>query len=66
MASRYAPYGAVSDDGALDSLVCATVAYLFHHAPAALYKLRHRVPHKTGRGPFYVLAPDKGSGELAT
>jgi predicted nuclease with RNAse H fold len=48
---------AVSDDGALDSLVCATVAYLFHHAPANLYKLRHQVTHKTGRGPFYVLAP---------
>jgi hypothetical protein len=48
----------VSDDGALDSLVCATVAYLFHHAPAKLYKLRHQVPYKTGRGPFYVLASD--------
>lgn len=51
---------AVSDDGALDSLVCATVAYLFHHAPAALCRLRHQVPHKTGRGPFYVVAPGTG------
>jgi predicted nuclease with RNAse H fold len=48
---------AVSDDGALDSLVCATVAHLFHRAPATLCKLRHQVPHKTGRGPFYVVAP---------
>ena len=54
---RIAPHGTVRDDGALDSLVCATGAYLFHHAPAMLYKLRHQVPHKTGRGPFYVLAP---------
>ena len=48
----------VRDDGALDSLVCATVAHQFHYAPAALYKLRHEVPEKTGRGPFYVLSPD--------
>jgi predicted nuclease with RNAse H fold len=61
-----APHGAVSDDGALDSLVCATVAYLFHHAPVTLYKLRHQVPHKTGRGPFYVLAPAKGPDVSAT
>lgn len=44
-------------DGALDSLVCATVAYLFHHAPERLLKLRYKVEGKTGRGPFYVLAP---------
>jgi predicted nuclease with RNAse H fold len=48
--------GDVSDDGALDALVCATVAYLFHRAPDALLRLRHDVPGKTGRGPFYVLA----------
>jgi predicted nuclease with RNAse H fold len=48
--------GPVYDDGALDSLVCATVAYQFHHAPDALYRLRHDVAGKTGRGPFYVLA----------
>ena len=50
--------GTVSHDGELDSLVCATVAYLYHHAPNALYRLRHDVQEKTGRGPFYVLVPD--------
>jgi predicted nuclease with RNAse H fold len=55
---------AVRDDGALDSLVCATVAYLFHHAPVRLYKLRHQVPHKTGCGPFYILAPNVKSEAL--
>jgi predicted nuclease with RNAse H fold len=54
------PDGAVSNDGALDSLVCATVAYLFHHEPATLCRLRHQVPHTTGRGPFYIIAPDTG------
>lgn len=49
--------GVPGSDGALDSLVCATVAHQFHHAPTALYKLRHQVAEKTGRGPFYVLAP---------
>ena len=48
----------VRDDGELDSLVCATVAYLYHRVPEALYRLRHDVPQKTGRGPFYVLVPD--------
>ena len=45
------------DDGALDALVCATVAHQFHHAPEQLYKLRHDVPAKTGDGPFYVIRP---------
>jgi predicted nuclease with RNAse H fold len=45
-------------EGALDSLVCATVAHLFHHAPITLCKLRHDAPGKAGRGPFYVLAPN--------
>jgi hypothetical protein len=48
----------VRDDGALDSLVCATVSYQYHHSPAALYKLRHEVPEKAGRGPFYILSPN--------
>ena len=48
--------GPVHTDGALDSLVCATVAHQFHHAPDALYRLRHDVRGKTGRGPFYVVA----------
>ncbi len=55
------PHEPVYHDGALDSLVCATVAYLYHHEPAALHKLRHDVPGKTGRGPFYVLAPKEES-----
>lgn len=42
-------------DGGLDALVCATVAYQFHHAPQQLKKLRHDVPAKTGHGPFYVV-----------
>lgn len=48
-------YERVRDDGALDALVCATVAYLFHREPDALHKLRHAEPGKVGRGPFYVL-----------
>lgn len=47
----------VRDDGALDALVCATVAHQFHHEPATLLRLRHEVAGKTGRGPFYVVAP---------
>jgi predicted nuclease with RNAse H fold len=47
----------VQDDGELDALVCATVAYLYHHAPDKLHRLRHDVAGKTGRGPFYVVAP---------
>jgi hypothetical protein len=46
----------VGQDGALDSLVCATVAYQFHHAPATLYELRHDVPANSGCDPFYVVA----------
>ena len=44
-------------DGALDSLVCATIGYLFHRQPADLWKLVHDAPSKIGRGPFYVLRP---------
>jgi predicted nuclease with RNAse H fold len=44
-------------DGALDALVCATTAYLFHHALDRLLRLRHDAPDKHGRGPFYVLSP---------
>jgi predicted nuclease with RNAse H fold len=46
---------AVREDGALDALVCATVAHRFHHEPSVLHKLRHDVPEKSGRGPFYVM-----------
>lgn len=40
---------------ALDSLVCATIAYLFHHSPHQLTRLSHSATDKRGRGPFYVL-----------
>jgi len=43
-------------DGALDSLVCATVAYLYHHCPEKLVRLHHDAPFKMGRGPFYILS----------
>ena len=52
------PHEPVYHDGALDSLVCATVAHLYHHQPSALHKLRHEVAGKVGRGPFYVIAPN--------
>lgn len=53
--TAYAPRA----DGAFDALVCATVAYLFHHAPHRLRRLRHTVPERQGRGPFYVVeAPE--------
>lgn len=43
-------------DGALDAMVCATIAYLYHHAPGQLLRLNHTASGKMGRGPFYVLA----------
>lgn len=42
---------------ALDSLVCATVAYLYHAKPEALRKLVHKAVKRYGRGPFFVLDP---------
>ena len=54
----------VYHDGALDSLVCATVAHLYHHDLAVFHKLRHGVAGKVGRGPFYVVAPDAEPGAL--
>lgn len=55
--ARFGIYGSEmpKSDGGLDALVCATVAYQFHHAPQQLKKLRHDVPAKTGHGPFYVV-----------
>ena len=46
---------AITDD-ALDSLVCATIAYLFHHSPHQLTRLSHSATDKRGRGPFFVLS----------
>lgn len=44
-------------DGALDAIVCATIAYLFHHEPQHLLRLRRTLRDKRGHGPFYVLMP---------
>jgi hypothetical protein len=44
-------------DGPLDSAVCATIAYLTHHRPEGLFRLRHAAGDKTGRGPFFVVNP---------
>ena len=41
-------------DGALDALVCATVAFCFHGAPDRLRYLRHSANDRQGRGPFVV------------
>ena len=49
------------DHNALDSLVCATIPYLYHQLPEKLLKLKHEAEDKTGRGPFYVVAPVSGS-----
>jgi len=48
----------VMTDGPLDAVVCATVAYLAHHSPDDLFRLRHTATDKSGRGPFYVLKPE--------
>ncbi len=53
---------AMEHDGALNSLVCATVAYLFHHGTKRPHRLRHKAANKAGGGPFYVLTPDVAPG----
>jgi predicted nuclease with RNAse H fold len=50
-------HSSINDDGALDAIVCATVAYLYHHKPETLLRLRENISDIRGRGPFYVLAP---------
>jgi predicted nuclease with RNAse H fold len=50
-------HSSINDDGALDAIVCATVAYLYHHKPETLRRLRENNSDIRGRGPFYVLAP---------
>jgi predicted nuclease with RNAse H fold len=45
-------------DNALDSLVCSTIAYLFHYSPQRLSRLSDPSPNERGRGPFYVLCPN--------
>jgi len=48
------------NDGALDALVCATIAYLFHESPEYLCLLVHEARDKRGQGPFMVLRPVEG------
>lgn len=45
-----------SEDGALDAVVCATIAYLYHHYPESLTHISQGNSDLRGRGPFYVLA----------
>jgi predicted nuclease with RNAse H fold len=56
-ASRFRIHGEAETDleGALDAIVCATVAYCFHTAPERLRYLRHSALDRQGRGPFVVL-----------
>jgi predicted nuclease with RNAse H fold len=49
----------VQHDGALDALICATVAYLFHTSPALLLRLRLVAAVRMGRGVFYVVGGGK-------
>lgn len=42
---------------ALDSMVCATIAYLYHHLPEQLKMLSYQSEDKRGRGPFVVIEP---------
>jgi predicted nuclease with RNAse H fold len=44
-------------EGGLDALACATVGWLYHRRPEALWRLGGRRPGATGHGPFYVVAP---------
>lgn len=47
------------EDGVVDSLVCATIGYLFHSKPDKLFYLADTARDKRGRGPFIVLKPEK-------
>ena len=52
------PYRKTPTDGLLDSLVCATIAYLYHIAPENLLRLNHQCSEVKGRGPFVILERD--------
>jgi predicted nuclease with RNAse H fold len=56
-AERFSIHGGVvaTTDGALDALVCATVAFCFHREPQRLRYLRHTAPDRRGGGPFVVM-----------
>jgi predicted nuclease with RNAse H fold len=43
-------------DGAVDAVVTATVAWLYHRAPERLCKLAPGANDEVGRGPFWVIA----------
>ncbi|MEN8376509.1 MAG: DUF429 domain-containing protein [Gemmatimonadota bacterium] len=49
--------GAVEEveEGTVDALVCATIAFLYHRAPGMLRRLTSPAPDLRGRGPFVVL-----------
>jgi predicted nuclease with RNAse H fold len=40
---------------ALDAVVCATVAHVYHSDPARIRQLHHHAKDRRGRGPFVVL-----------
>ena len=46
---------ATPSDGALDALVCATVAYAYHCRPDLIRHLKHTASDRRGAGPFVVL-----------
>jgi predicted nuclease with RNAse H fold len=46
---------ATPTDGAVDALVCATVAYAYHCRPHIVRHLRHTATDRGGTGPFVVL-----------
>lgn len=43
------------EEGTVDALVCATIAFLYHRAPGMLRRLTTSAPDLRGRGPFVVL-----------
>lgn len=45
-------------DGAVDAVVTATVAWLYHRAPEQLCKLATGESDEVGRGPFWVIKPE--------
>ena len=45
-------------DGAVDAVVTATVAWLYHREPEQLWKLATGESDEVGRGPFWVIKPD--------
>ena len=45
------------EDGPVDALVTATVAWLYHRAPERLQRLAVGESDEVGRGPFWVIQP---------